>query len=539
MIQDIFVPSKMGSYYIFNKRVLSFEITTSCVQASLIYFSRNTVSLENSISITLLDQNSTTIVNAIKKIATTIGTYDEVVTSLTSSAVIFKELTLPFIGREKIKMIVNYEVEPLLPFSLDEAEIDFLITDENKEKSQTTILVAAVRKSDLDVYTAYFEKAGVVVTNVTLDMFALYDFYRHTMYVAQASTSLLLVDFGTDAIRILYIQKGILKSVRLVPYGLSAMMSKIDETLDIASHKDLEDILEQGLQGHDEQRQHQIAQQLITDFCKQITLSISFFQKQIKNFISPAKIICLGAGTQLPEFTEQLTEGCQIPVEILDIKRVALRNNIQVSKKIKLDGQHSASLIIPLSAAHYGDVNFLLHAQRTMHNRLLNKQLLTAIVISIAMLAAIYFYSNYQLKQWNIAYDKSKKEMVLVLKDQMDIDIKNNVKRVSDIVAAAKTKLQQEKKVCFSFSQSNNAFLNHLQELCTKIDRVSLGLDLKKLSLHDKEVVLQGKVKGFDELEIFEEELMELHSFTLKNIPAELAFTVTLLVKEDQDKNKE
>ena len=129
--------------------------------------------------------------------------------------------------------------------------------------------------------------------------------------------------------------------------------------------------------------------------------------------------------------------------------------------------------------------------------------------------------------------------MVLALKDQMDIDIKNNVKRVSDIVAAAQTKLQQEKKVCFSFSQSNNAFLNHLQELCTKIDRVSLGLDLKKLSLHDKEVVLQGKVKDFDALEIFEEELMELHSFTLKNIPAELAFTVTLLVKEDQDKNKE
>ena len=50
MIQDIFVPSKMGSYYIFNKRVLSFEITTSCVQASLIYFSRNTVSSPHAVS---------------------------------------------------------------------------------------------------------------------------------------------------------------------------------------------------------------------------------------------------------------------------------------------------------------------------------------------------------------------------------------------------------------------------------------------------------------------------------------------------------
>ena len=99
MIQDVFVPSKIGSYYIFSKRVLGFEITTSYVQATLIYFSRNTISLENSMTIPLQDQNPTTIVNAIKKIATTIGKYDEVVTSLTSSAVVFKELILPFIGR--------------------------------------------------------------------------------------------------------------------------------------------------------------------------------------------------------------------------------------------------------------------------------------------------------------------------------------------------------------------------------------------------------------------------------------------------------
>ena len=534
MIQDVFIPSKIGSYYIFHKRVLGFEITTSSVQASLIYFSKKSVLLENSMSVTLQDQNPITIINAIKKIATTIGKYDEVVTSLTSSAVIFKELTLPFVGREKIAMIVNYEVEPLLPFSLDEAVIDFLITDENKEKSQTTILVAAARKSDLNTYTSYFEKAGVQLTNVTLDMFALYDFYRHTMYVAQAYTSLLLVDFGIDAIRILYIQKGILKSVRLVPYGLSAMMHKIDETLQALPHHSLEDILQEEAQGHDDQRQHQIAQQLIVDFCKQITLSVSFFSKQIKNFIEPAKIICLGQGTQLQGFLDQTTEACRIPVEILDIKRVAHRNNIQLNKKIKIDAQHSTSLIIPLSAAHYGDINFLSHEQKKAHNRLLNLQLLMVVLISIATGVSIYFYSNYQLQQWDIAYDKSRKEMVNILKEQMDVDVKS-VKRVSDIVSEAQKKLQQTKKVCLSFSQSNNSYLNHLEELFGKIDRASLGLDLKKLSFHDKEITLQGKVKDYDALQTLEEELMELRSFTLKDRPKELTFTATLQVKEDQD----
>ena len=536
MIQDIFVPSKVGSYYIFHKRVLGFDITTNGVQASLLYFSKNKVVVENSMNVIFQDQKSTTIINAIKKIATTIGKYDEVVTSLTSSAAIFKELVLPFIGREKIKMIVNYEVEPLLPFSLDEAVIDFLIVDENKEKVQTTILVAATRKSDLDIYTDYFEKAGIQLTSITLDMFALYDFYRHTMYVAQAYTSLLLVDFGIDAIRILYIQKGVLKKVRLVPYGLAVMMKKTGKVLEPLSDDSLYDVLDQNDQSHDDEKKHKIAQQLVLDFCKQITLSISFFQKQIKSFIIPAKVVCLGIGTELPGFLDQAVEKCQVPIEILDIKRVAYRNNIQMNRKVKIDAQYSASLINSLSAAHYGDINFLSNKQKQVHSRLLDKQLLTAVFISIATLVGFYFYSNNQFKQWNKAYDKSKKEIVTILKDQMDVDVKK-VKRVSEIVSAAQNKLQQAKNVCLSYSQSKNTFLNYLQELFGKIDRESLGLDLKKLSLHDKEIILQGKVKDFDALETFEEELMELPNFIIKNIPGELAFTVTLQAKEDQDKD--
>jgi hypothetical protein len=78
-----------------------------------------------------------------------------------------------------------------------------------------------------------------------------------------------------------------------------------------------------------------------------------------------------------------------------------------------------------------------------------------------------------------------------------------------------------------------------LQELGSKIDRVSLGLDLKKMSMKDKEIILQGKVKDFEALETFEEELMELKGLELKDRPRELVFTVSLFVQDDQDKNKD
>jgi len=540
MIKDIFMPSRIGSYYIFNKRVLGFELTTTSVQASLLYFSGNTVILENSMNIILQDQNQISIVNAIKKIATTIGQYDEVVTSLISSAVVFKELVLPFIGREKIKMIVAYEVEPLLPFTLDEAIIDFIVTDEDKEKSQTTILVAAVRQSDLEIHEAYFEKAGLQLDNVTLDMFALYDFYRHGMYVAQADTGSLLVDFGIDAIRILYIQKSILKSVRLVPYGLLSMLHTKNDDSSLIHNRILDEFLQSNTQEDQVVIDQGLAQKIIIDFCKQITLSLAAFQKQFKFFIAPSRVICLGVGTNIPSFLEQASKHCQISMEKLDIKKFLSSNNIEVNKKMKIDAQYNTSLIITLSAAHYGDVNYLSKKQHRAKNLLLNKQLFFIVLISFVAIAGVCFYSQYQLNIWNQAYNKSKKEVIHTLKEKMDLDIQG-IKRISDIVSVAQNKLEQAKKVCFSCSEQNHSFLRYLQELSSGIDKQSLGLDLKKLSLRDKEVTLQGSVKNWPELDTFIKELIELKNFELKgklpDVPND--FTVTLQALDDQEKNRD
>jgi type IV pilus assembly protein PilM len=537
MIQDVFVPTKIGSYYIFYKKILAIEVTTTSVQASLLYFVKNKVMLENSMMIEFSEYSQTTVIQAIKKITSTIGQYDELITSLTSSAVIFKELTLPFIGREKIKMIVSYEVEPLLPFPLEEAVIDFIITDENKDKQQTTILVAAALKSDLDTYLEVFEKAGISVHNVTLDIFALYDFYRHTMYVAQSQTSLLLIDFGIDSIKILYVSKGILRSVRLVPYGLAKMLQGL-LVKSVPADESMEDILEESEYHPNNMVDDQAYDKVVADFCKQVSLSLGFFQKQIKNFIQPVKIICLGQGSLIRGFSDKVQSCSDMNVETLDIKKIAHYNSIESAKKSKIEGKFVASLMIGLSQSHDEDINFLSQFDDAAKDRLFAKQILIALGLSVVACVGLYFYSNYQIQKWTSAYDKSKKEMVTLLAESMDLDVKN-IKRVSEIVESAKSRLQQTKKVCFSFSEKNRAFLHHLQELGSKIDRVSLGLDLKKMSMKDKEIILQGKVKDFEALETFEEELMELKGLELKDRPRELVFTVSLFVQDDQDKNKD
>ena len=536
MIKDVFVPSKIGSYYLFPKRVLSFEINAVYVQATLLSFVKDKIVFENSISISLQDQNQISVINAIKKIASMIGKYDEVVTSLTSSAVVFKELTVPFLGKEKIEMVVKYEVEPLLPFSVDEAIIDFIITKEDVASKQTTILVAAVKKTDVDSHTHYFEKSGISLSNITIDMFALYDFYAHIVHNPESKSTDLMIDFAVDAMRLLYFQNGVLKAVRLIPLGVKAIMHKMKDIPEAMQHRLIEMLLKGQTQDQEENSYDHVLQYVIDEFCRQVSLSISFFQRHVKGFTEPSAIICLGAGTGLYEFVEKVSSCLKKPFDVLNIKNSLEKNGIKSSNAIKFNGRYGASLIMPLSASHYGDVNMLSGQQRKNDINLLNKQLLTTFFISIMTIVCLYAYSGFQLRRWDRSYNVSKKEMIRSLEDQMGIDLQG-ILQERQIVSLAEETLQREKKLWFSFSkQAEHSFLEYLQELTNKIDRSSLGLDLKKMSLSHEEIVLQGKVKDFEALETFEEELMELNNFTIKEKPRELTFLVTLKVKDSLDK---
>ena len=182
MVRDILIPSKIGNSYLFSKRFLSFEITQISVNAILVLCKGDNVVIQNKISIILKDFSTTAVVGAIKKIVSTIGKYDEIVTSLSGSSVVFKELKLPFIGYEKLEMVINYEIEPLLPFALDQAVIDFIVIDENIDNHISTILVAAALKHDVDTQLNLFEKAGVSLNLIIVDMFSLYTFYKKALY---------------------------------------------------------------------------------------------------------------------------------------------------------------------------------------------------------------------------------------------------------------------------------------------------------------------------------------------------------------------
>ena len=53
-------------------------------------------------------------------------------------------------------MVVNFEVEPLLPFATDDAVIDFIITKQNVAEKSSELLVTAVQKQYITQHLQLF-----------------------------------------------------------------------------------------------------------------------------------------------------------------------------------------------------------------------------------------------------------------------------------------------------------------------------------------------------------------------------------------------
>jgi len=544
MFKDVLIPSKIGNSYLFSKKVLSVDVTQFSVQAILVEYRGSRVYLKSKQSIVLKDFSQQAIIGAIKKIVSTIGSYDEVITSSSSSSVVFKELQLPFVGREKLEMIVAYEVEAMLPFSLDKAVIDFIVTHENKKLNSSKILVAAALKDDVDAQLALFEKAGVKLNTMTVDMFALYTLYAHGMYVPKIisgnkknhkksffpenRTIEVFVDAGFSVTRILYLDNKVLQSVRVVPYGISDIAQSISKQLELSYY----DVVQQLISQENKELYQDIIHKELATLFEHINQTVSFFEKQLQaDYKMPQKIIFSGLGCSLYKFITTAQDYLNIQIQEISIEHIVKSLKVVIPKKMALKPQDITQFAIALLSKYNEDTNFLQSFAHRIDNSLLYKQLLMIVVLSISCIGAVYFKSSLELQRWNQAYISSKKELVSKVDQIMGVDLKSE-KNLKKIVERCEEAFKASHKRWFAFvKQKERSYLEYLQDLSVKIDKESIGLDLTKLMIEPEKVTMVGKLKDFEALEVFEEELAELDLLQVVEKPRELSFTIQLKVK--------
>ncbi len=573
MFHDILIPCRIGNYYLYHKRILSFEITPCMVSGLLIEFKANKIEIKNKQTIFLKDFSIQAQAHALKKIAGAIGTYDEIVTTLNSSTVVYKELELPFIGYDALKLIVPYEVESLLPFALEDVIIDFIITKQDLEKKHSKLLVAAIPIVDLQNLQSIFEKAELTIDVVTIDIFVLYQLHQalniieitkvtpqpknieegsssiinlwqqiqtkilkktDTTNPAPIATTLqyqpkqaeLLVDIGFDVVRVLYFQDNNLICIRIIPHAIADIAQTISQQTGKSYLEILNSIMTSNDFGQLESDLIAQIQILFTD----INQTLSFFESQEKqNYIKPIKISFSGFLTQNFNFIS-LAEK-QFNTEIKIMHSASIMNQLSISHTPEQSSISVCQLGIGLFV-HFNDfINFLQTISQKNDSRLLNKQLFTMLFLTLFCLGATFWRSHLILQEKETAYNISKRQFVQAIEQHMHIDLKGE-KNIKSIVEKAEAKLKSEKSLWFAFSaQQENSVLEYLQDLSIQIDRSAIGLQIRQMHLDYEKVTMSGMVKDYQALDVFVEELMTLQLLQLIEKPRELSFSIELKPK--------
>src|SRR3990172_1266631 len=105
---------------------------------------------------------------------------DEYLTCLPSKLIMMREVNLPFKETSKIRQVIKFEIEQLIPFSPDEVIVDFLMNGNNSNSSLVTAF--CLNKRNLSNHLSILNAAGIEPRLITIDSFPILGVLKSSSY---------------------------------------------------------------------------------------------------------------------------------------------------------------------------------------------------------------------------------------------------------------------------------------------------------------------------------------------------------------------
>jgi uncharacterized protein YpmB len=284
-----------------------------------------------------------------------------------------------------------------------------------------------------------------------------------------------------------------------------------------------------GLEGNDNKQFDEQLKGQLSEILNEVSFTLDNYTT--KNRIpNVSKIVLFGQSENIKGFGELVTEKL-VSSEELDLKPIFGKS---------VEGQYDVAIATAFSSQLTENFNLLKESAFNETNRLINKQLIAALVLFLLVFLSFYLHSFLTYRKLkNEIYDSEKQAISLITK-KINLEKKRGARKASslkEVIEAAKSTLEKEESIWFALSSKNRySFLKYLQELTTKIDREGVGLELKKLRIYNSnnttKIDLEGKVRDFDAINVFES---QLKSGMFEGVPRIETpdFDITLVVKKE------
>ena len=482
MLKNIFIPERIGSYYLFKERALGLIIKPSKISLIKLTWQGKTCIIEDFSTFSELPK---------------LEKYNALRLGLSNEDVIFKEITLPFLDNDKIKAVLPFELESNLPFSITTAYIDFIVTEQDKANKSSTIIAVITKESEVSYLLKQVESAGANNTIVTVNAISTYCLYKK-LDLKQAA---ILIEIANSTITISYIDtKQKLRLIRTISKGINT------------------------------EEYFSLTNKWLTD---EILFTISSFKSQLLEFDNPEKIFLVWNRPVINGLHNQIEINTQIKTEEFPISK------IKDFKDIKEKSHITQENLLTFATAYTTEQNleFNLFQKET---RLSTKQFIYKIIPSLTIIfllfAGLIFYRRYKINTIETQIKQSKQQVTSKLERVFSITDKKTLRNLSSLTKAANNIVSEEENLWFSFSKNVRfSYLRYLEELSKIINREELGLTINKLTIVDNVITIQGEVPSFPQLESLEKSLENSSLFSHVQKSEQLKFTIKVTLKKNNE----
>ncbi len=505
MILEIFLPEKFGKTRILSQRIISFTIQEHSVTATKVYVTRSKTMVQKLLQepIEVGDQETVPqrTAGAIRKILETSGKYDQIRIAIPASITVFRELTVPFIDNDKIRMVVEYEVESLLPFELDDAIIDFIVIEQNKEKNESQILVAAVQIIELEKTLAIYRLAGVEPTSITVDLLALYGLYQQIPLYQKINKGSALIDMSSRSTRVAFLVHGKLRLIRNISKGITTIAEQVSKDTGMTVEQVLETIYSFGIQKTTNDAYNKSLEKHLMNLLNDIQFTLNSFSLKLNFYDNINKLIFSGLGPQISHLMEFSSTTLQIPAESFDTAKIF--DNPEIKDKIAPRAQAFQPFTFAIATAlpHENQIDFNLRRKtlKLIQHNLLQKQIIVACALLFFSLAAVGSQGFFRLNNLTKITKKTEQHQLKQLKKVFTPGSKSLKKtRLRTLLKDAERVVDDKEEMWAPFAQQRLRPLVILQELSRMIDKRRYNVSIDELTIAtDEDGLARIEITGF------------------------------------------
>ena len=233
--------------------------------------------------------------------------------------------------KELRDMVLNHEAGLYLPYPREEADVDYqklgyFVDEDGIEKVQ--VLLVATRKEVTDTYLRTFEQAGLQISVLEINSFALIRTIRDQLRQFGPQEATVLVDIEFDSTEIAIIINGVPQFSRTVPIGTYQMQMAYARAMSLPTSRDMEMLQEIVIpvnsgDGGDRTGMTETdpamagVLRILGELTDELRRSMDFYLNQSEN-LEIVQILLGGPGGGLQQLNEFFTQRLSIPTNQID-----------------------------------------------------------------------------------------------------------------------------------------------------------------------------------------------------------------------------